>query len=59
MAVVCMIAGFYRGVNVLFTVLGYYKAWIGIYRRFGTTYQSILKGYQSQRTTVLCLFVCV
>jgi len=35
-----VISGSRHGVNKMFALLGYYAAWIGRYRRFGTTYPS-------------------
>ena len=40
---VCVISGFFCGVNELFTLLGCYTMYIDSYRRFGTTYRSCLK----------------
>jgi len=42
-----VISGFRRGVNKIFALLGYYAAWIGRYRRFGTTYRSHMQRLSS------------
>lgn len=42
----CVIAGFYRGVN-FFTLLRCYEAYVGGYRRFGTTHRFHLQWLSS------------
>jgi hypothetical protein len=40
----CVISGFLPGINGIFALLGFYTAYIGGHRRFGTTYRSHLQG---------------
>jgi len=47
-----LISVFRRGVSEIFAVPVWYAAYIGSYRRFGTTYPSHIKGSRSPRRIV-------